>query len=59
MNTSIEANQAAIAELQAQLANQELDADTQAKLEAVTATAQTVLANAQSLADIIPNPAAE
>lgn len=59
LNDAIAANQAAsqaaIEALQAQLANQELDADTQAKLDAVVATAEVVAANAQALADIIPN----
>ena len=55
LNDAIAANQAASEILQAQLADQALDADTQAKLDAVVATAEAVAANAQALADIIPN----
>lgn len=55
LNDAIAANQAASETLQAQLADQALDADTQAKLDAVVATAEAVAVNAQALADIIPN----
>ena len=59
LNDAIAANQAAsqaaIEALQAQLADQALDADTQVKLDAVVATAEVVAANAQALADVIPN----